>query len=128
MGQLSKPIMSPVGVVYRCLHESEAHALKSAQWAVKLFGGSVTNFNIIGPGKSGMFEAAVMNTVPPGTACAKGRKNADISWFGEQAHAYVLYNDLETPLVLYFFKHEVLLKPSLNPPMYAFHEISLEQW
>jgi hypothetical protein len=126
MGDLSKPIMSPVGVIYRAFHYSEAHALKSSEWAVKMFGGQTTAFDMIGPGKKGFYEAAVRIALPPDTQNVKPRKNpGDTSWMAEPQHAYVFYNDLEEPLALYFHQHEVIWKPRMK--MCGYFTISLEQ-
>jgi len=129
MGELSKPIMSPLGVIYKCFHDSEAHALKSAQWAAKLFVGSALPFNIIGPGKKGMFEAGMMLTVPPTAKNMKPRKTpeADESWMQQPEHCYVLYDALETPIAVYFHKHDLICKPLTTPPMTAFFVLSLDQ-
>jgi hypothetical protein len=127
MGEISKPIMTPVGVAYRALHDSVETALKSSQWAVKLFGGSSSELNVIGPGKLGKYEAAVLFAMPPNAACVQARKNADISWFGTPELAYVLYDNLETPIALYFNKRDVFLKPGSKPPIYGYGEISLDQ-
>jgi hypothetical protein len=127
MGELSKPIMTPVGVAYRSLHDSVEVALKSAQWAVKLFGGKASELNIIGPGKLGKYESAVLATVPAGASCVQARKNADASWFQTPELAYVLFDALETPVALYFHKRDVFLKPGTKPPIYGYGEISLDQ-
>lgn len=131
MGELSKPIMTPVGVAYRSLHDSAEVALKSAQWAVKLFGGlapmSASELNIIGPGRLGKYEAAVLATVPAGVSCVQPRKNQDTSWFQTPEHAYVLFDALETPVALYFHKRDVFLKPGTKPPIFGYGEISLDQ-
>jgi hypothetical protein len=131
MGELSKPIMTPVGVAYRSQHDTVESAVKSAQWAVKLFGAlshmSTSELNIIGPGKKGKYESAVLATVPPGAQCIQPRKNADTSWFSTPEPAYVLFNDLETPIVIYFHKRDLFLKPGTKPPIYGYGEISLDQ-
>lgn len=125
MGELSKPIMTPLGVVYRSMMDTAGHALKSSEWAVKMWGGTATTFNVIGPGKRGFYEAAILAKVPPEAKCVKPRKDPPIDWMQEPAHAYVLFDALETPLVLYFYKHELLYKPSMQ--MTAYHAMSLEQ-
>ena len=127
MGEISKPIMTPVGVAYRALHDNVADALKSSQWAVKLFGGSASELNVIGPGKLGKYEAAVIFTMPTNATCVQPRKNADKGWFGEPEHGYVLYDNLETPVAIYFHKRDVFLKPGTKPPIYGYGEISLDQ-
>lgn len=127
MGELSKPIMTPVGVAYRSLHDSVDVALKSAQWAVKLFGGQASELNIIGPGKLGKYESAVLATVPAGASCVQARKNADTAWFQTPELAYVLFDALETPVALYFHKRDVFLKPGTKPPIFGYGEISLDQ-
>jgi len=127
MGELSKPIMTPVGVAYRSLHDSVEVALKSAQWAVKLFGGQASELNIIGPGRKGKYESSILAKMPQGASCVQARKNADTSWFGEPELCYVLFDALETPVALYFHKREVFLKPGTKPPIYGYGEISLDQ-
>ena len=126
MGELSKPIMSPVGVVYRAFHDSEANALKSASWAVKKFGGETSAFDILGPGKKGYYESAIRIILPADTQNVKPRKNpVDMSWQAEPQQAYIFYNELEEPLALYFIKHEIIWKPSMK--MCGFFPTSLEQ-
>jgi hypothetical protein len=127
MGELSKPIMTPVGVAYRALHDSPETALKSSQWAVKLFGGAASELNVVGPGKLGKYEAAVMFAMPANASCVQARKNADTAWFGTPELAYVLYDALETPVAIYFHKRDVFLKPGTKPPIYGYGEISLDQ-
>lgn len=127
MGELSKPIMTPVGVAYRSLHDSVETALKCSQWAVKLFGGACSELNIVGPGKLGKYEATVVRAMPAGVSCVQARKNADTSWFETPELAYVLYDALETPVALYFHKRDVFLKPGTKPPIYGYGEISLDQ-
>jgi hypothetical protein len=131
MGELSKPMMTPVGVAYRSLHDSVEPAMKSAQWAMKLFGGiapvTASELNIIGPGKKGKYESAVLTVVPAGASCIHARKNADTSWFQTPELAYVLFDALETPIVFYFHKRDLFLKPGTKPPVYGYGEISLDQ-
>ncbi|HEY8040878.1 MAG TPA: hypothetical protein VIF15_13830 [Polyangiaceae bacterium] len=127
MGELSRPIMTPVGVVYRSLHDAEGPALKAAQWAVALFGGATSSFNLVGPGRKGKYEAAIMATVPAGATCLQPRKGADASWFSTPEIAYVLFDSLETPCALYFHKRELFLKPGTKPPIYGYQEMSTEQ-
>jgi hypothetical protein len=127
MGELSKPIMTPVGVAYRSMHDSVEFALKSSQWAVKLFGGQCSELNVIGPGNKGKYESAILAKVPESASCIKARKDADKSWFQTPEQAYVLFDSLETPIVLYFFKRDLFLKPGTKPPIYGYGEISLEQ-
>jgi hypothetical protein len=131
MGELSKPFMTPVGVAYRSLHDSVDVAMKSAQWAAKLFGGlapvSMSELNIIGPGKKGKYESAVLTVIPAGAACIHARKNADTSWFQTAELAYVLFDALETPVIFYFHKRDVFFKPGTKPPVYGYGEISLDQ-
>ena len=129
MGELTKPIMSPLGVIYRSFHESEAHALKSASWAVKLFGGTAAPFNTIGPGTRGYYEAGMMLMIPPTAQCMKARKTpeADTEWQTRPEHGYVLYDALETPIAVYFHKHDLICKPLTTPPMTAFFVLSLDQ-
>ncbi len=132
MGELSKPIMTPVGVGYRSQHDTVEVALKSAQWATKLFGGLTpmqsSELNIIGPGKKGKYESAVLATVPANAQCIQARKNADTSWFQTPELAYVLFDALETPLIIYFHKRDLFLKPGTKPPIYGYGEISLDQY
>jgi hypothetical protein len=125
MGELQKPMMTPLGVLYRAYHDSEGHAFKSSEWAVKLFGGAVTSANMIGPGRKGYYEAAIMAKVPAEVQNVKPRKDANIDWQKDPTHAYVLYDSLETPLALYFYKHELLYKPSMK--MTAYFTFSLDQ-
>jgi hypothetical protein len=131
MGELSKPIMTPVGVAYRSLHDSVEPAMKSAQWAIKLFGGiapvSASELNIIGPGKKGKYESSVLTVMPANASCIQARKNADQSWFQTPELAYVLFDALETPIVFYFHKRDLFLKPGTKPPVYGYGEISLDQ-
>jgi hypothetical protein len=127
MGELSRPIMTPVGVAYRSQHDTVEAALKSAQWGVKLFGGECSELNVIGPGKKGQYEAAMLARMPAGASCIQPRKNADTSWFGTLELAYVLFDALETPIVIYFHKRDVFLKPGTKPPIYGYGEISLDQ-
>jgi len=128
MGELSKPIMTPVGVAYRNQHDSVEVALKSAQWYTKLFGGTSSELNIIGPGRKGKYEAAVLATIPANAVCVQERKNADKSWFGTPELAYVLFDALEAPLALYFHKRDVFLKAGTKPPIYGYGEISTDQY
>ncbi len=127
MGELSKPIMTPVGVGYRSLHDSVETALKSAKWYTNLYGGTSSELNIIGPGKKGKYEASVTAIIPPSATCVQPRKNADASWFSTPELAYVLFDALETPVALYFHKRDVFVKPGTKPPIYGYGEISLEQ-
>lgn len=127
MGELSKPIMTPVGVAYRSLHDTVEFALKSSQWAVKLFGGQASELNVIGPGNKGKYESAILAKMPEGASCIKARKDADTSWFQTPERAYVLFDALETPVILYFYKRDLFLKPGTKPPIYGYGEISLEQ-
>jgi hypothetical protein len=127
MGELSKPIMTPVGVGYRSQHDSVETALKSAQWAVKLFHGQSSELNIIGPGRKGKYEAAILAKVPENASCIQARKGADTSWFQTLEIAYVLFDALETPIILYFHKRDLFLKPGTKPPIYGYGEISLDQ-
>jgi hypothetical protein len=127
MGELSKPTMTPVGVAYRSQHDTVESALKSAQWAVKLFGGEASELNVIGPGNKGKYESAILGTVPSLAACIKSRKGADASWFQTPEPAYVLFDALETPVALYFYKRDLFLKPGSKPPIYGYGEIALDQ-
>jgi hypothetical protein len=128
MGQLSKPIMTPVGVAYRSFHDTDANALKAAQWAVKLFGGQASAFQIIGPGRKGYYEAAILATVPETATCLAKDKSRDTSWHGTPEHAYVLFDDLETPIGLYFHKKGLFLKLKAGiKPFYDYGELSLVQ-
>jgi hypothetical protein len=127
MGELSKPTMTPVGVAYRSQHDTVESALKSALWAVKLFGGEASELNIIGPGNKGRFESAILCTVPAGATCIKARKGADSSWFQIPERAYVLFDALEMPVILYFHKRDLFVKPGTKPPIYGYGEISVEQ-
>ncbi len=131
MGELSKPMMTPVGVAYRSLHDSVEVAMKSSQWAAKLFGGlapvAMSELNIIGPGKKGKYESTVLTVVPAGASCIHARKNADTSWFQTPELAYVLFDALETPIIFYFHKRDLFLKPGTKPPVYGYGEISLDQ-
>jgi hypothetical protein len=127
MGELSKPIMTPVGVGYRSLHDTVEVALKSAKWAVSLFGGAASELTIIGPGKKGKYESTIRVAMPAGASCVQARKNADTSWFPTAELAYVLFDALETPIIVYFHKRDVFLKPGTKPPIYGYGEISLDQ-
>jgi hypothetical protein len=127
MGELSKPTMTPVGVAYRSQHDNVESALKSAQWAVKLFGGEASELNVIGPGNKGKYESAILATVPLAASCVKTRKGTDTSWFQTPEHAYVLFDALEMPAALYFYKRDLFLKPGTKPPIYGYGEISLDQ-
>ena len=119
--------MTPVGVVYRSFFDTQANALKSSEWAVKLFGGETSAFNVIGPGRKGFYEAAIRITVPQGANCLKPRKGADDEWQKTPEHAYVLFDPLETPLALYFHNRQFLLKPKTSPALTAYHLMAMEQ-
>jgi hypothetical protein len=125
MGQLTKPFMTPVGVFYRSFHDTEGHAMKASEWAVKLFGGKVTGFAIVSRQKG--YESGIMATVPENAENVKPRKDADKSWYSEPTHAIVFFDELETPSGLYFFKHELVMKPGRNPPFIAYVSIELEK-
>jgi hypothetical protein len=127
MGELSKPTMTPVGVAYRSQHDTVESALKSGQWAVKLFGGAASELNVIGPGNKGKYESAILAVMPAVASCIQPRKSADTSWFLAPEHAYVLFDALETPVALYFYKRGLFLKPGTKPPVYGYGEISLDQ-
>jgi len=127
MGELSKPIMTPVGVVYRCFFDTQANALKSSEWAVKLFGGETSAFNVIGPGRKGFYEAAIRFKVPQGAQCLKPRKGADDEWQKSPEHAYVLFDSLETPIALYFHDREFVIKLKSSPPLSAYHAMVMDQ-
>jgi hypothetical protein len=131
MGELSKPIMTPVGVAYRSLHDTVEVAMKSSQWAAKLFGGmapvQMSELTIIGPGKKGKYESTVTTIVPANATCIQDRKSADKSWFQTPELAYVLFDALETPVAFYFHKRDLFLKPGTKPPVYGYGEISLDQ-
>ena len=127
MGELSKPIMTPVGVGYRSLHDTVEVALKSAKWGVNLFGGATSELNIIGPGKKGKYESAIIVGMPANATCVQARKNADTSWFSKPELAYILFDALETPIIVYFHKRDLFLKPGTKPPIYGYGEISLDQ-
>jgi hypothetical protein len=125
MGELSKPFMTPVGVFYRSFHDTEGHAFKAAEWAVKLFGGKTTPFNTIGPTKKGFYESGILATVPEDAEWAKPpRKDTDKSWWSEPTHAYVFFDEYDAPSGLYFYKHELVMKPGRKPPFVA--QISLD--
>jgi hypothetical protein len=127
MGELSKPIMTPVGVVYRSFHDSVAHALKSGEWAAKLFGGAATAFHVIGPSSKG-YEAAIMASVPADVQDVKPRKTpSDGAWESTPEIAYVLYDSIETPIALYFHQHELVLKPISKPPMKAYYALAVDK-
>jgi hypothetical protein len=127
MAQLSDPIMTPLGVVYRSFCNNQDEALKYAQWAVKLFGGDASAFRVIGPSTKGFYEAAIMATVPEGTKLIKPpKKMPSTAWQKEPAHAYVLFDNLEQPLALYFFEHELVVKPREEPPLMAYHAMTLK--
>jgi hypothetical protein len=127
MGELSKPIMSPVGVVYRSFHDSEGNALKFAEWAKKTWGGDISAQRIIGPGKKGFYESAMMAQVAPGAQNVKPRKDAPTEWMSSLAHAYILFNALEEPIVLYFHEHELFYKPKSTPPMIGYMYLAMDQ-
>lgn len=128
MGDISKPIMTPVGVIYRLLCFTEAEAMKYAEWGVKLWGGTATPFNLLGPGAKGCYEAVIFTTIPPNAKVVKSRKAGDdTSWHSTPEPAVVLYDSVEAPNALYFHKREIVYKPSLNPPMWAYHTLSLDQ-
>ncbi len=127
MGELTRPIMTPLGVIYRSYCDTEGEALKYAQWAVKLFGGTATAFNLV-CGKKGYYEAVILATVPANAKCFKERKKPEpTDWFQTPEPAYVLFDSLETPIALYFHKRELMLKPTTTPPMTAYHILDLEQ-
>jgi hypothetical protein len=58
--------MTPLGVLYRSYCYNQDEALKCAEWAVKLFGGSTAAFHQLGPNGKGFYEAVVLATVPAG--------------------------------------------------------------
>ena len=129
MGELSKPMMTPVGVVYRLLCPSEAEAMKYSAWGVKMFGGTCNPLNLVGPGSKGYYEAVVITTIAPNAKVVKPRKSGDdISWHSTPEPAVLLYDSLAAPSALYFHKREVVYKNTLTPPMWAYHTLSLEQW
>jgi hypothetical protein len=125
MGQLSAPIKTPLGVVYRTLC-SDAEALEYAEWAVKLFGGTTSAFHIIGPGARGFYEAAILATVPAGTKQIKPQSDERPAWQDAPAQAYVLYDDNEGPIALYFHEHKLLVKPKESPPLAAICDLNLK--
>lgn len=126
MGELSKPMMTPLGVLYRSLCDSDREALKYAEWAVKLFGGETSQLNLVGPNPKGMFEAGVLATISPDAKCMKPRKaGEDTSWYATPEQACVLFDALETPAALYFHKRDLLYKPTTTPPMTAFFVLDL---
>jgi hypothetical protein len=129
MGEISKPIMTPVGVVYRLLCPTEAAAMKYSAWAAKMFGGTFSPLNLVGPGTKGYYEAVVVTTIAPNAKVVKPRaKGDDVSWHATPEPALVLYDSLESPSALYFHKREIVYKNTLTPPMWAYHTLSLEQW
>ena len=129
MGEISKPIMTPVGVVYRLLCASEAEAMKYSSWGMKMFLGTCSPLNLVGPGSKGFYEAVVVTTIPENAKVVKSRKSGDdISWHSTPEPAVLLYDSLEAPSALYFHKREVVYKNTLNPPMWAYFSLSLEQW
>jgi hypothetical protein len=127
MGQLSAPIMTPLGVVYRSLCNNQGEALKYAEWAVKLFGGTASAFYVIGPGPKGFYEAAILGNVPTNAKQIKPPAKERPEWQDAPAQAYVLFDDTETPLALYFHEHNLLLKPKESPPLTAGCDIDLRQ-
>ena len=112
MADLSSPMMTPVGVVYRAFFPTAAHALKGAQFWCKLFGGEASEL-FLTANRKGFFEAVVEAKIPPGTQNVKPRKDVDESWMANPARAQVLFTDLEQPRALYFFEHELLYRPEL---------------
>ncbi len=126
MGELSKPMMTPLGVLYRSLCDSDREALKYAEWAVKLFGGEASQLNLVGPNPKGMFEAGLLATVPATAKCMKARKaGEDTSWYATPEKACVLFDALETPAAFYFPARDLLFKPGSTPPMTAFFVLDL---
>lgn len=66
--------------------------------------------------------------MPENIQNVKPRKTPqDTSWQKEPAHAYVLFDTTETPIVLYFHKHDLLYRPSPTTPYIASHVIELAQ-
>ena len=121
MGELSRPIMTPLGVVYRSICYSQAEALKHGEWAVKKFGGSTAAFHQIGPSPKNFFEPGMLGTVPPTAKCVKKSKEpADTGWYSVPEHACILVDDTSTPIALYFEKYGLLLKPKEDPPLTAY--------
>jgi hypothetical protein len=121
MGELSRPIMTPLGVVYRNLCYAQVEALNHGEWAVKLFGGSTAAFHQIGPNMKGFYEPGVLATVPAGVRCVKKSKEpADTGWYSVPEVACVLVDDTSTPIALYFEKRGLLLKPKESPPLTAY--------
>ncbi len=127
MGEISKPIMTAVGVLYRNFHDSEVNALKSAVWATTLFGGKATSFDLIGPGKKGYYEAAILATVPANVQNVKPRKDAPTDWFQTPTQAYVFFDKYEQPAALFFYKYDLWVKPTTTPPMMGYQAMSLEE-
>jgi hypothetical protein len=120
--------MTPLGVVYRSLCASQAEALKYSEWAAKLFGGDANAFTIVGPGVKGFYEAAIRATVPANATCVKRpKRDWPSDWYSTPEHAYVLFNDLETPIALYFDARELVLKPKEDPPLSAWFSMPMKQ-
>lgn len=125
MGELSRPIMTPLGVVYRSICYNQAEALAHGEWAAKMFGGSTASFHQVGPNQKGFFEPGILGMVPTSAKCVKKSKEpADTSWYQVPEHACVLVDDTSTPIALYFEARGLLLKPKESPPLTAYCTVS----
>ena len=121
MGELSRPIMTPLGVVYRSICYAQAEALSHGEWAASLFGGSTAGFHQFGPNPKGYFEPGMLGTVPAGAKCVKKPQEPDDeSWYGTPEHACVLVDDTSKPIALYFPNRGLLVKPKESPPLTAY--------
>jgi hypothetical protein len=125
MGELSRPIMTPLGVVYRNICYPQAEALKNAEWAVKVFGGSTAAFHQFGPNGKGFYEPGILATVPVGARVVKkSAEPADTGWYSVPEQACVLVDATSTPIALYFEKRGLLVKPKESPPLIAYCLVS----
>jgi hypothetical protein len=111
MGQISSPIMTPLGVAYRSYHDTAANALKYSEWGVKVLGGEASGTTIFGPGRKGFYEAGILVAVPVDkVTCVNPDPKKDLSWQTTPSQAYVLFDELEVPLFIYFPLKRYLVK------------------
>ena len=123
MGELSRPIMTPLGVVYRCICYDQSEAVRYGEWAVKTFGGqsSTSAFHQFGPNQKGFYEPGVIATVPANAKCVKKAENTDSTdWYATPEQAHVLVDATSTPFALFFDQRGLLLKPNEDPPLTAY--------
>jgi hypothetical protein len=123
MAELSTPIMTPLGLVYRIFFGSNDEALKFAEWAKGILGGVASPVSVFGPGPKGRYEAGLLATVPKGAKCLKRRKGVSEAWMKTPEPAYVLFNEKETPIALYFHERELLFMLQDGKPITAYSAV-----